>query len=78
MVSPSSEEYVLPIDCDVSSVLMFGFNQEVYEVNEEDGSVNVNVIFTYGIPGEFHPSVTLTTINGTAAGYINMYTFMCR
>ena len=59
------------------AVLMFGFTQEVYEVNEEDGRVKVNVIFTYGIPGEFHPSVTITTINGTAAGNIKMHILMC-
>ena len=48
--------------------LVIGFGQEEYEVNEEEGFVNVQVIFTRGLPGEFQPSVILTTINGTATG----------
>ena len=64
--------------CDVYTnrlALVIGLSQEEYEVNEEERFVDVEVIFRYGLPGEFYPSVKLTMINGTATGnYVSTLT----
>lgn len=47
-------------------------------MNENEGFVDVRVIFSNGSPGEFQLSVTLTTINETATGHLQCHAVVCR
>ena len=52
--------------------LVFRFNPVEYEVEENDGFVGVDITFTYGIPGDYQPSITLSINNGTATGQVHI------
>ena len=50
--------------------MMFGFGQMEYEVSEYDGFVSVDIVFAFGLPGDYQPVVLMSTNNGTAIGKI--------
>ena len=52
------------------SVLTFGFHDQpvVYDMHENDRTVNLSIFFMSGNPGEFVPHVNVLTVDGTATG----------
>ena len=52
--------------------LVFRFNPVEYEVEENDGFVGVDITFTFGLPGDYQPSIFLSTNNGTATGLVHI------
>lgn len=50
--------------------LVLGFSATEYEVQENDGSVMIEISFIHGIPGDYQPVILISTHNGTATGRI--------
>ena len=48
--------------------LVFGFSPPEYEIHESNGSVSIDIVFIYGIPGDYQPLVFVSIHNGSAIG----------